>query len=143
MSISVSDISPSPYVASDDFKIGTILPPMVVERIAIGQVPTPGKRDKQAKPVVYFSGARKGYVLTKNVARAIARRLRIATENIDKEWIGIKVQLKVVGDVRRPDGTKGNAFRLHEAWLADGTQPTAETTINQPGEAANEDQTNG
>lgn len=139
MSINVSDIAPSPYVASDDFKVGTVLPPMVIESISIGQVPTPGKRDKQSKAVVRFVGARKGYVLTKNVARAIARRLRIATENIDKEWIGIKVQFKVVGDVRRPDGTKGNAFRLHEAWLADGTQPTAETTTNAPGEPASEE----
>jgi hypothetical protein len=131
MSINVSDIAPSPYVASDDFKVGALLPPMVIEAISIGQVPTPGKRDKQSKAVVRFAKAHKGYVLTKNVARAIARRLRIATENIDKEWVGIKVQFKVVGDVRRPDGTKGNAFRLHEAWLADGTQPVNEPINNQ------------
>ena len=126
MSINVSDLGQSPYVASDDFKIGKVLPPMVIESISSCDVPTPGKRDKRKLPVVRFVGATKGYVLTKNVARALARRLRIATENIDKEWVGIKVQLKVVGDVRRPDGTKGNAFRLHEAWMPDGSQPTAE-----------------
>lgn len=138
MSINVSDIAPSPYVASDDFKIGTILPPMTVESISMGQVPTPGKRDKQSKAVVRFVGARKGYVLTKNVARAIARRLKIDTEGIDTAWLGIKVQLKVVGDVRRPDGTKGNAFRLHEAWRADGTQPTNEPTNPPADEPAQE-----
>ena len=132
MTINIADIAPSPYVASDDFKIGTILPPMTVESISMGQVPTPGKREKQSKAIIRFVGARKGYVLTKNVARAISRRLKIATEGIDKEWVGIKVQLKVVGDVRRPDGTKGNAFRLHEAWLADGTQPDIETNNQTP-----------
>lgn len=123
MSISLADLSSSPYIASDDYAVGTILPPVVIERIDIQEVPTPGKSKKDPKAVAWFRGARKGYVLTKNVGRAIAKKLG-STKNIDKEWIGATVQLEVVGDVRRPDGTKGNAFRLHDAWPV-GSAPSA------------------
>jgi hypothetical protein len=125
MSINIADMGNSPYIASADFQIGTVLPRLEIERIDMQEVPTPGKKEKQAKPAVWFKGAKKGYVLTKNVARAIAAKLGIATKNIDKEWIGMQIQLEVVGDVRRPDGTRGNAFRLHDAWAK--TAPTNET----------------
>lgn len=115
MSINLSDLSSSPYIASDDFAVGTIMPPCVIERIDMAEVPTPGKNRKDPKAVAWFKGARKGYVLTKNVGRAVAKVLG-TSKNIDKEWIGAAIQLEVVGDVRRPDGTRGNAFRLHRAW---------------------------
>lgn len=124
MRINLSDMSTSPYIASADFKIGTILPMLEIERIDLNDIPTPGKKEKQAKPVVWFKGAAKGYVLTKNVARAVAGKLALETKAIDKHWPGISVQLEVVGDVRRPDGTRGNAFRLHDA------KPAATTTTN-------------
>lgn len=127
MSISISDLSTSKYIASADFKVGTVLPALVIERIERGDVPTPGKKESQQKPVVWFKGATKGYVLTKNVARAIAAKLGLETTNIDKHWPGISISLEVVPDVRRPDGTRGNAFRLHNAWPA----PTAPTTTTK------------
>ncbi len=114
--INISDMSDSPYIASADYQIGTVLPRVEIERIEMNDVPTPGKREKQSKPAVFFKGAKKGYVLTKNVARAIAAKLGITTKDIGREWVGISIQLEVVGDVRRPDGTRGNAFRLHDAW---------------------------
>jgi len=115
VSISLSDLGNSPYLASDDFVVGTVLPVVVIERIDMQEVPTAGKSKKDAKAVAWFKGARKGYVLTKNVGRAIAKKLGVA-KNIDTAWIGASIQLEVVGDVRRPDGTRGNAFRLHDAW---------------------------
>lgn len=117
MSINLSDLSSSPYIASDDYAVGTVLPIVVIDRIDIQDVPTPGKSKKDPKAVAWFKGATKGYVMTKNVGRAIAKRLG-STKNIDKEWLGASIQLEVVGDVRRPDGTKGNAFRLRDAWPA-------------------------
>lgn len=130
MSINISDLSTSKYIASADFKVGTILPALTIERIEKGEVPTPGKKQVESKPVVWFRGATKGYVLTKNVARAIAAKLGVETTAIDKHWPGISISLEVVADVRRPDGTRGNAFRLHNAW----PKPAApsEQTANQP-----------
>lgn len=125
MSINVADMGDSPYIASADFQIGTVLPRLEIERIEMNDVPTPGKQQKQAKPAVWFKGAKKGYVLTKNVARAIAARLSITTKDIGREWVGIQIQLEVVGGVRRPDGTKGNAFRLHDAWPKVAAPPGA------------------
>lgn len=124
MSISLSDLGNSPYLASDDYAVGTVLPVVIIERIDMQEVPTAGKSKKDTKAVAWFKGARKGYVLTKNVGRAIAKKLGVA-KNIDTAWIGASIQLEVVGDVRRPDGTRGNAFRLHDAWPAPATAPAA------------------
>jgi hypothetical protein len=134
VSINIADMGNSPYIASADFQIGTALPRLEIERIDMQDVPTPGKKDKTAKPAVWFKGAKKGYVLTKNVARAIAAKLGITTKDIGREWPGIQIQLEVVGDVRRPDGTRGNAFRLHDAW------PKAALTM--PANEPAKDQTN-
>jgi hypothetical protein len=133
VSINIADMGDSPYIASADFQVGTVLPRLEIDRIEMNEVPTPGKREKQAKPAVWFKGAKKGYVLTKNVARAIAAKLKIATKDIGREWVGIQIQLEVVGDVRRPDGTEGNAFRLKDAWPAPArTQQTAPTQPAAP-----------
>jgi hypothetical protein len=132
VSINIADMGNSPYIASADFQIGTALPRLEIERIDMQDVPTPGKKDKTAKPAVWFKGAKKGYVLTKNVARAIAAKLGITTKDIGREWPGIQIQLEVVGDVRRPDGTRGNAFRLHDAWpKAAPTKPANEPVKDQ------------
>jgi hypothetical protein len=125
VSINISDMGNSPYIASADFQIGAVLPRLEIERIDMQEVPTPGKKEKQSKPTVWFKGAKKGYVLTKNVARAIAAKLSITTKDIGTQWPGIQIQLEVVGDVRRPDGTRGNAFRLHDAWPKSAPTQTA------------------
>ncbi len=126
--INLSDLGNSPYIASDDYAVGTILPVVVIERIDMQEVPTAGKSKRDPKAVAWFVGARKGYVLTRNVGRAIAKKLGVA-KDIGTTWVGASIQLQVVGDVRRPDGTKGNAFRLHDAWpaKAQGAQAPAVT----------------
>lgn len=129
MSINLSDLSNSPYLASDDYKVGTVLPPVVIERIVMEDVPTPNSTKKQPKAIAWFKGAKKGWVINKTVARQIGRIVG-ETKNIDTAWVGVSVQLKVVGDVRRPDGTKGNAFRLENAWPA-GAAPSTQTNHNQ------------
>jgi hypothetical protein len=115
--MNLSDISTSQFLASDDFKVDTILPAVEIERIEMQEVPTIGKKEKVKKAVIFFKGVAKGYVLNKNVGRAIAKKIG-EVKNIDKTWVGASISLKVVGEVRRPDGTKGNAFRLHDAWPA-------------------------
>ena len=112
--MNLNDLSTSPYLASDDYTVGTVLPPMVIERIKMADVPTPGTTKKQAKATMYFVGQEKGYVINKNVGRRIAKELGTG-DNIDKAWLGAVIELKVEGNVRRPDGTSGNAFRLHSA----------------------------
>ena len=116
--INLADLGNSPYLASDDYAAGTILPAVVIARIDMQEVAAPGKSKKDTKAVAWFVGATKGYVLTKNVGRAIAKKLGVA-KNIDRTWIGATIQLTVVADVRRPDGTRGNAFRLHDAKAAE------------------------
>lgn len=111
--MNLSDLSSSPYLASDDYTVGTVLPLVEIERIATSEVPQPGSTKKQTKAVAWFKGCAKGWVINKTVGREIGRIIG-HTKDIDKTWIGAKISLKVVGDVRRPDGTKGNAFRLAE-----------------------------
>jgi hypothetical protein len=131
VSINLSDLGNSPYIASDDYAVGSVLGVVTIERIDIQDVPTPGKSKKDPKAVAWFKGQHKGYVITKNVGRAIAKKLG-STKNIDKAWLGASIQLEVVGDVRRPDGTKGNAFRLKDAWPAQAPAQQQQTAQTQP-----------
>lgn len=125
--INLSDLGNSPYLASDDYAVGTVLPAVIIERIDMQEIPTAGKSKKDAKAVAWFKGAKKGYVLTKNVGRAIAKKLGVA-KDIGNAWVGASIQLQVVGDVRRPDGTRGNAFRLADAWPDQPAAPAAPTS---------------
>lgn len=125
--MNLSDLSSSPYLASDDYAVGTILPPVEIVEIKMAEVPVPNSTKKNSKAVAFFKGATKGWCINKTVARQIAKVIG-QTKDIDKTWIGAKIQLVVVGDVRRPDGTKGNAFRLHQAWPPPATQTTTNTT---------------
>ena len=110
--MNLSDLSASsPFLASDDFTAGHVFPPLVVESISIQEVPTPGKKEKQPKATMFFVGAKKGWVMNKTEARKIAKEIG-ETKNIEKTWIGATIVLQVVGDVRRPDGSRGNAFRI-------------------------------
>ena len=111
--MNLADMSNSPYLASDDFKAGTIFPLLTIEAIKMEDVPVPGKTTKAAKAVVFFTGAKKSWVINRTEARKIAKAIG-EDQKIEKTWIGARVALVVVGDVRRPDGTKGNAFRVHD-----------------------------
>lgn len=121
--MNLSDLSNSPYLASDDYAVGTVLPLVAIERIVMEDVPTPGKTQKTSKAIAYFVGAKKGWCINKTEARKIAKAVGVAT-GIDKAWIGVKISLKVVGDVRRPDGSRGNAFRIEEVVVPPKSSPT-------------------
>lgn len=115
--MNLSDITASEYLAANDYKVGTIFPPREIVRITMADISTPGKSQKQAKCVIFLRDV-KGWVINKQEARKIGATLN-CTVNIDKGWLGAQVSLVVVGDVRRPDGTRGNALRVHEVKPAD------------------------
>jgi hypothetical protein len=127
MSINLTDLSNSPYLASDDYTVGTVLPIATVAAIKMEDVPVPNSTKKNRKAIMYFAGAKKAWCINKTEARKIAAVIG-ETKNIDAAWIGAKVQLCVVGDVRRPDGTKGNAFRIKQVIAPDRTVATSTTT---------------
>lgn len=131
MTINLTDLSNSPYLASDDYTVGTVLPLATVSKIVMEDVPVAGSTRKNRKAIMYFAGATKAWCVNKTEARKIAAVIG-ETRNIDAAWIGAKVQLVVVGDVRRPDGTKGNAFRIKQVIAPEKkaqTQTTTTTTI--------------
>ena len=128
--MNLSDLSNSPYLASEDYKVGTIFPLLTIEAIRMEDVPVPGKTSKAAKAVMLFAGAKKGWVVNKTEARKIAKAIG-EDKAIEKTWIGARVALEVVGDVRRPDGTKGNAFRVHEVKPKEA-MPVAAPAIPEP-----------
>lgn len=141
MSINIIDLSNSPYIASDDFAIGTKLPPGEIVEIKMEEVPVPNSTKKNRKAIAYFKDMKRGWCINKTEARKIGRVLGSVKE-IDKTWLGARLQLMVVGNVRRPDGTHGNAFRVHMVWpvgASEGIQVAAlPVTINggQPSGAA-------
>lgn len=109
--INIADCSVSPYMVANDFEVGTEFPALPIKSIAMEDVPQPGSTKKTRKAIIYFDGAKKGWAANVNCLREIGRALGI-TKAIDTKWIGAKVALKIVGDVRRPDGTRGNAIRV-------------------------------
>ena len=111
MSINLSDCSVSPYLVANDFEVGTEFHAMAIKSIAIEDVPQPNSTKKTRKAIIYFEGGKKGWAANVNCLREIGRALGI-TKAIDTKWIGARVALKVVGDVRRPDGNRGNAIRI-------------------------------
>lgn len=116
--MNLSDLSNSNLLASDDYAVGTVFPLMAIEKITTEEVARPGTTKKEPKATVWFVGAKKAWVINKTEARKMAKIIG-GTKNIDKTWIGARVSLRVVGDVRRPDGTKGNAFRVADCLPAE------------------------
>jgi hypothetical protein len=129
MSISLSDCSTSPFLVSNDFEVGTEFPLLAIKSVEMADVPTPGTTKKTRKAIIHFVGGSKGWAANMGCLREIGRALGI-TKNIDSKWVGARIALKIVGDVRRPDGTKGNAIRIARVEPAINapatTQPPAE-----------------
>jgi hypothetical protein len=124
MSINLSDLSDGPYLVADEFTAGTKLPAsgfLTIERIAVEEVPVPNSKKKNKKGIVYFRGAKKAWCANKTELRKLGRIFG-ATKNIDQAWLGGRVRLVIVDNVRRPDNTYGNAIRVDEA-LAPGPAP--------------------
>ena len=137
MSLSLSDLSDGPYLVSDEFTVGTKLPAtgfLTIERVVAEDVPVPGSKRTNRKGVLYFRGAKKGWCANKTELRKLGR-IFVQTKNIDQTWLGGRVRLVIVGDVRRPDGTRGNAIRVDEA-EAPAQQQTTTNTEPAPGAQA-------
>jgi hypothetical protein len=98
-------------MTANDYDVGTEFPLLPIERINMEEVPTPGKNKTTRKAIIYFTGAKKGWAANVNCLREIGKVLGI-TKAIDTKWIGAKVALRIVGDIRRPDGKTGNAIRI-------------------------------
>jgi hypothetical protein len=111
--VRLSDITASIYLASDDYKVGTVFPYRAIERIEMADVPVPGSAKKTPKCVIFLRDVPKGWVINKKEARKIAAILN-CMDSIEKGWLGAQIALEIVGDVRRPDGTRGNAFRVKD-----------------------------
>jgi hypothetical protein len=120
--MNLSDITASDFLASNDYKVGTIFPAKEIVRIEMKEVGVPGKPTKQNKCVVFLRDVPKGWVINKQEARKIGAALSCTT-NIEKGWLGASVSLIVVGDVRRPDGGRGNALRVHDVQPAAAAVP--------------------
>ena len=129
MSINLSDFNDSPYLVSEEFAIGTVFPPMEISHIEGAEVPVPGKNKKNKKIIIYFKGAKKGWCANKTELRLLAKTFG-GTKSIEKTWIGGRIALHIIGNVRRPDDTRGNAIRVKESWppAAPVTEPDAATT---------------
>ena len=57
--MNLSDLSASPYLASDDYAVGTVLPLVAIEKIVLEDVPMAGKTTKTTKAIAYFKGVLK------------------------------------------------------------------------------------
>jgi len=108
--MNLSDISESKYLASADYQVGDTLGPATITKVDREQVPVPNKRETKEKLIIYADGFAKPYAVNNTVKRTIGALL--GAHNIDKTWIGATLTIKVVDNVRRPDGSVGNAFRL-------------------------------
>jgi hypothetical protein len=122
--MNLSEITASEYLAANDYAIGSVWPPLPIERITVADVAVPGKTAKQRKGVIFLKGAGKGWVANKQELRKIGQALGVTTK-IETAWLGAWVSLKIVGDVRRPDGTRGNAFRVEAVHAAADYTPPA------------------
>lgn len=111
--MNLSEITASEFLASNDYAVGTKFPLREIVKVDMKEVGVPGKPQKQNKCVVFMRDVPKGWVINKQEARKLGAALGCTT-SIEKGWLGAQVALEVVGDVRRPDNTRGNAFRIHD-----------------------------
>ena len=107
--MNVPDLTNSDYMASDDYEVGTTFP--LLKIVKVEKKPAPN--GKGSKAVLHLDKAPKPFMVSSN---AVLRELgaTFGHREIEKIWIDCAVSFKVVGNVRRPDGTKGNAFRINE-----------------------------
>lgn len=82
--MNINDAFPSHYLKASD--LGDAQPLVTIDRVEIEAV----GRDKEMKPVVYFTGKDKGIVLNKTNSKKIAQ---IAESPDTDDWRGVKVTL--------------------------------------------------
>lgn len=123
--MNLSDITAGEFLAANDYIVGTTFPLREITKIEMKDIGVPGKKDKQSKCVIFLNGVPKGWVVNKSEARKIGAILNCTTA-IEKGWVGASISLTVVGSVRRPDGTFGNAIRVADVQPA--IKPTKKET---------------
>ena len=111
--MNLSDITAGEFLAANDYSVGTIFPLREIIKLEMKDVATPGKTAKQSKCIIFLRDVPKGWVVNKQEARKIGAILGCTT-SIEKGWIGARLSLKIVGDVKRPDNTRGNAIRIED-----------------------------
>ncbi|MDV7399653.1 hypothetical protein RZS08_50025, partial [Arthrospira platensis SPKY1] len=94
-------------MSANDFAAGQIWPAMAIKEVRKAKSPN-GKGERL---VIVLEGAPKPWMCSSNVTiRQIGQALGV--REIEKTWVGAKLVLTIVPNVRRPDGTIGNAFRV-------------------------------
>ena len=126
--MNLSDVTAGEFLASNDYLAGTVFPLREIVKIEEKDVGIPGKREKQRKCVIFLQGAPKGWVANKQCLRVIGAALGVVI-NIHAGWIGARVALFIDANVKRPDGTKGNAFRIKDVQPAAKPQPQQEKEV--------------
>lgn len=109
--MNLSDITAGEFLAANDYSVGTNFPLREIMRLEMKDVATPGKTQKQSKCVVFLKDVPRGWVINKQEARKVGAAIGCTT-SIEKGWIGARIALTIVGDVRRPDNSRGNAIRI-------------------------------
>ena len=105
--MNVPDLTVSDYMASADYEVGTVFPLLPITKVEQKKAPS-GKGNRL---VLHLEKAPKPFMISSNqVIRELGAALGM--KEVQNTWLGCKVSFKVVGNVRRPDGTRGNAFRI-------------------------------
>ena len=109
--MNLSDITAGEFLAANDYSVGTTFPLREIIKLEMKEVAIPGKTVRQSKCVIFLRDVPKGWVVNKQEARKIGAVIGCTT-SIEKGWLGARLSLTIVGDVKRPDGTRGNAIRV-------------------------------
>jgi hypothetical protein len=105
--INVSDLTKSDFLAANDYEVGQVWPPLEILKVEMKKSPN-GTVEKAS---ITLSKAPKPWMCSSNVTlREIGAA--IGMKDVEKAWPGNSIQIKIVGNIRRPDGTVGNAFRV-------------------------------
>lgn len=78
----INDAFPSNYLKASDLKGRQVI--VTIDRVEMEQV----GRDKELKPVLYFTGKDKGIVLNKTNANKI---MQLTSSPVTEEWVGFPI----------------------------------------------------
>ena len=107
--MNLPDLTTSDFLAANDYEVGTIFPLLTITKVEKKKAPN-GKGERAC---LTLEKAPKPWMCSSNM---VLREMGacFGAKAIETSWVGCKVSLKVVGGVRRPDGTSGNAFRIEK-----------------------------
>jgi hypothetical protein len=121
--MNLPEVTNSDYIAANDYEAGAVWPALKILSVEKRKSPN----GKGEKAVITLEKLPKPWMCSSNeVLREIGKAL--GRKNIDKTWPGNSISLKIAADVRRPDGTRGNAFRIAAIVKAAESVNTTTTT---------------